>query len=71
MELINVIIFIPTFSKDKIAYFKEEFLQGFISSDEFYESPKYSLPVLFETENFPDRADLHNVSAELYSVPTK
>lgn len=52
MELIDVIIFIPTFSKDKIAYFKEEFLQGFISSDEFYESPKYSLPVVFETENF-------------------
>lgn len=54
MELIDVIIFIPTFSKDKIAYFKEEFFQGYISSDEFYESQKYGLPVLFETENFQE-----------------
>lgn len=52
MELIDVIVFIPLFSKDKLMYFKEEFLQGYISNEEFYQSPKYSSPVLFETENF-------------------
>lgn len=54
MELIDVMVFIPSFSKDKLVYFKEEFLKGYISSDEFYQSSKYSLPVLFETENFPE-----------------
>lgn len=52
MELIDVMVFIPSFSTEKLVYFKEEFLQGYISSEEFYESPKYSLPVLFETKNF-------------------
>ncbi|KUJ60735.1 hypothetical protein AR687_17070 [Flavobacteriaceae bacterium CRH] len=52
MELIDVIVFIPSFSKEKLIYFKEEFLEGYISYEEYYESPKYSSPVVFETENF-------------------
>lgn len=57
MEYADIIIFIKTFSKDKIIYFKEEFIKDYISSEEYYESPKYSSPIIFETENFSEMWD--------------
>ncbi|SHF75026.1 hypothetical protein [Flavobacterium defluvii] len=54
MELMDIVIFVSSFSKDKVIYFKNNFLQGYVSSEEYYESPKYSSPVMFETENFLD-----------------
>lgn len=54
MEYVDIMVFIPFFSKEKIIYFKDEFLRDYVSSEEYYESPKYSSPIIFETENFSE-----------------
>lgn len=57
MQLADIVIFVTSFSKEKINHFREEFLHRYISKEKYYQSPKYTTPALFETENFSEMWD--------------
>jgi hypothetical protein len=52
MDLADVCVFINIFSKEKIELFRHKFLIDFVSTDNYYESPKYGSEIVFETEDF-------------------